>query len=127
VRARVRHLPSTGTGTWTTLKAGLSGGLRLVVDAGLIDVRTSGEFATRLLRWLGSDCRLDPSQTQMEFAPVGWLGTPINEKDCIVLSGPTRDGRTIQIAVDPDGDPSTTWGALRKAGVIATSAGPSMR
>lgn len=106
------------------MKAGLGGGLQLVVQPDLIDVRTPGELSTRLLRWLGADCRLRPSESNMELERVGWLGSASNERECIVLSGVSLDGRAIQIAIDPQADLGTTWRALRAVGVTAAGPGP---
>ena len=127
VRARVkRPFGWRSSGTWTALKGGLIP-VKFVISRRALefDLGTVGDL-------LATGYTFDPKTTTMVVVRIGWLGTSIFARECILLSGPSPRG-PLQAAVRPVGDQSPLdqrhglreiWDALLSVGVRATSPFP---
>jgi len=98
IRARMRRDP--GTRAWTSLKNGFTG-LMLSVGNDSLIVYAPG-LPVRLARWFGVDYELSASDVSLSRAHMGWLGTPLFVRDCIVLTWTDARGLT-ELAVRPEG------------------------
>jgi hypothetical protein len=97
------------------------GGIRLAVDGASIDISAPG-IPKRVARLLGLDHALDASALRMTTQRVGWLGTRLFARDCVVVSW-RRGDHAIELAINPtDGDLSRLQSALAAAGVQARPA-----
>jgi hypothetical protein len=105
---RVRY---EGSGTWSRLH-GLDGA-QLVVRTQALEVSLVGARGWFLggIAWF-----LVAEDTTMQLDHVGWAGTPIGNRECILLSGRDAHG-DILIAVAPAAPMPETWQALLQAGV----------
>ena len=117
VRARMRRQP--GSRAWTSLKNGF-GGLFLAAGDGVIEINAPG-VPVRLARLLGVDYVLTAAEVTLNRARVGWLGTRLFERECLVLTW-SKGARTTQLAINPvDRDLSRLESALIAAGARTAS------
>jgi hypothetical protein len=72
----------------------------------------------RLARRLGIDFELSAREVSVSTARVGWLGTPLFARECLVLTWADPRGRVTELAVRPEGGDLTRMeSALTAAGV----------
>lgn len=128
VRAQIKKpFGLTSSGTWSTLKNGFGPiQLRVTHDGVHLD------FAGRLGKLLVPGLSLEPTQSTMEVSEIGWLGTMLFARQCLVLSGPSPRGPLqMAIAMAPAhgrGAPQPVlldaWRVLLNVGVRAISEPP---
>src|SRR5437870_5182753 len=101
------------------MKSGFSG-LFLSVGASLVVIYMPG--LPVMLSWrLGIDVEVGASEVTLTMARVGWLGTRLFARDCVMLTW-GEGARLAQLAVRPlDGDLSRLQSALVAAGAISAS------
>jgi hypothetical protein len=113
VRAQVRF---SRRGGFTYLKNGV-GGVELRVHATVLVVELAGRLQ-RSGRRLGAEVVLETVSSRMIRRRVGWMGTRLGARDCIVISGQEPAGSYVQVAVAPGKDLDRAWSALERAGVL---------
>jgi hypothetical protein len=110
VRASLRRDSSP----WTTIKNGF-GGIFVAVGDGGVEIYARG-IPARLARRVGADYSLDAADVTFGSARIGWLGTRLFERECVVL-GWSDGGHTVEVAVAPtDRDLTRLRDALIAAG-----------
>jgi hypothetical protein len=113
VRARIRRHP--GPSSWTSVKNGFTG-LMLAVGDDSIVVYAPG-LPVRLAQRLGVDYELSASDVSLSTAHLGWMGTALFARECLVLTW-SSEGRLTELAVRPQsGDLKRMETALIEAGV----------
>jgi len=111
VRARVKRKGAVG---FTTLKgAGLGAELR--IHATVLVVELAGPMQ-RQARRLGTEVILETAGSSMTRRAIGWLGTPLAARDCILING-RESGARVAVALDAYGRVEEAWSALAAAGV----------
>jgi hypothetical protein len=97
------------------VKNGFSG-LMLAVGDDSIVVYAPG-LPVRFARRLGVDYELSAPDVTLSTAHLGWMGTPLFARDCLVLTW-SSEGRVTELAVRPEGgDLRRMETALIEAGV----------
>lgn len=113
VRIR-RTLGWASSGTWTTFKGGPI--IRVYADQILVGL------AGRIARGLFPDYSFTPGRSSMRVENIGWIGTSINSRQCIVLA--TADSDTEVAFCPRQGRLVEAWEALRSVGVWPQSDPP---
>ena len=117
VRARVKRRGELG---FTTLKAaGLVVELR--IHATVLVVGPAGPMQ-RQGRRLGTDVMVETAGAHMTRRGIGWLGTPLAARECILITG-RESGSRVDVALDALGRVEEAWSALAAAGVRPVDAG----
>jgi hypothetical protein len=113
IRARIRRHP--GPSSWTSLKNGFTG-LMLTVSDDSIVVYAPG-LPVRLARRFRVDYELHAPEVSLSTARVGWMGTQLFARECLVLRW-SNEGSVTELAVWPEsGDLGRLERALAEAGV----------
>src|SRR5947199_7076180 len=89
-----------GAHAWTSAENGFTGLMLAVGDDSLV-VYAPG-LPVRLARWFGVDFELSARDVSLSRAHLGWLGTPLFARDCVVLKW-TDDRSVAELAVKPEG------------------------
>lgn len=115
--SRIRARMSKSGRAWTSVKNGF-GGVCLAVSEGSVKTYAPG-LPRRVARALGLDRSLAASDVTFANARIGWLGTSLFARDCVVLSWRERT-HDIQLAVAPeDADLDRLRSALVASGASA--------
>jgi hypothetical protein len=102
-------------GNWVDWSRNLGGGPRLLIRAGAIEVRAPQGMVLD-----SRDICLRADTARMWRDEVGWAGSAIGRRECIHLVGRDETGE-VELALSPVSNFEEVWGALRRAGIVATN------